>query len=65
MSLWEENTDQRELYSAVGYHFLTVIIVPLVLFFASPQLPEKTQAVSLCLNPKNNNIIITKTFHSG
>lgn len=33
---WEENADQTEMYSIGGYYVLLVIIMPPVLFLASP-----------------------------
>lgn len=63
MGFWEEDDDQG--VPGVGHHSLMIIITPLVLFSASSKLLEKTQTASLHFNPKNNNIIIIKTFHSG
>lgn len=65
MGLWEGDANQGEMYSIVGHHSIMIIITPLVLFSASSKLLEKTQTASLHFNPKNNNIIIAKTFHSG
>lgn len=43
VNYWEEDADKRKIYSVVGHHFPTVMILPPVLFLTSLKLLEKAQ----------------------